>query len=152
VPLRFAPDGSLFAGGTNRGWGSRGNKPFSLERLVWTGKTPFEIHEMRAKPYGFELTFTEPVDAKTAADAKSYQLETYTYIYQADYGSPKVDHTKPDITRIEVGADNRSVKLYIKGLQIGHVHDLKLPGIRSTNGAPLLHPVAYYTLNYIPKS
>src|SRR5262245_32624601 len=38
VPVRFAADGSLFAGGTNRGWGSRGNKPHSLERLVWTGK------------------------------------------------------------------------------------------------------------------
>ena len=35
------------------------HETFALERLVWTGKTPFEIHEMRAKPDGFELTFTE---------------------------------------------------------------------------------------------
>ncbi|MEX0585469.1 MAG: hypothetical protein WD176_02410, partial [Pirellulales bacterium] len=32
------PDGSMFVGGTNRGWGSRGNKPFALERMNWTGK------------------------------------------------------------------------------------------------------------------
>ena len=64
VPIRFAPDGSLIVGGTNRGWGSRGPKPFALERLVWTGKTPFEIHEMHAKPDGFELTFTQPIDAE----------------------------------------------------------------------------------------
>lgn len=151
VPVRFAPDGSLFAGGTNRGWGSTGNKPFSFERVVWTGKTPFEVHEMRARPYGFELTFTEPVDPKTASDAASYKLETYTYIYQADYGSPKVDNTKPEITKIELGADHRSVRLHINGLQIGHVHDLKLPGVRSGMGAPLLHPAAYYTLNYMPR-
>src|SRR5262249_5620059 len=52
VPVRFGQDGSLIVGGTNRGWGSRGTMPFSLDRLVWTGKTPFEIHEMHAKPDG----------------------------------------------------------------------------------------------------
>ena len=70
LPLLFAADGSLFVGGTNRGWGSRGTKPFALERLVWTGKVPFEIHEIHARPDGFELTFTEPVDAEAAGDAE----------------------------------------------------------------------------------
>lgn len=151
VPLRFAPDGSLFVGGTNRGWGSRGNKPFAFERLVWTGKVPFEVHEMRARPDGFELTFTQPVDPKTAADPKSYTLKTYTYIFQSNYGSPEVDHTTPEITRVVVGKDNRSVRLYIRGLQIGHVHELHSNGVRSAEGLPLLHPQAYYTLNYLPK-
>ena len=102
VPVRFAPDGSLIAGGTSRGWGSRGTKSFAVERVVWTGKTPFEIHEMRARPDGFELTFTQPVDPKTAGDPASYKLLTYTYIYQASYGSPEVDHTYPEIDRAEV--------------------------------------------------
>ncbi|HMF15155.1 MAG TPA: hypothetical protein VKE94_22725, partial [Gemmataceae bacterium] len=150
VPLRFAPDGSLFVGGTNRGWGSRGNKPFALERLVWTGKTPFEIQEMRAKPDGFELTFTHPVDPKTAGDSKSYSMKTFTYIYQATYGSPEVDETKPTIDRIEVAADRKSVRLYVNKLMEGHIHELHAPGIRSAVGLPLLHKEAYYTLNYIP--
>src|ERR1700689_388664 len=76
VPVRFAPDGSLVSGGTNRGWGSRGNKAFALDRVVWTGKVPFEIHEIRAKPDGFELTFTHKVDPKTAGDVNSYQMKT----------------------------------------------------------------------------
>jgi hypothetical protein len=150
VPLRFAPDGSLFAGGTNRGWGSRGNKPFSLERLVWTGKTPFEIHEMHAKPDGFELTLTHPVDPKTAGDAKSYSMKTFTYIYQATYGSPEVDETKPTIDRVDVAADGKSVRLYVSKLMEGHIHELTAQGIRSVSGLPLLHKEAYYTLNYIP--
>ncbi len=152
VPARFAPDGSLFVGGTNRGWGSRGNKPFAFERLVWTGKVPFEVHEMRAKPDGFELTFTKSVDPKTAGDVKSYKLGTYTYIYRAQYGSPEVDHTTPTITKVTVGKDKKSVRLYVKGLQIGHVHELHSDGVRSAQGQSLLHPEAYYTLNYIPKS
>jgi hypothetical protein len=150
VPLRFGQDSSLFVGGTSRGWGSRGGKAFAIERLAWTGKVPFEIHEMRARPDGFELTFTQPVDAKTAGDVKSYALKTYTYIYRADYGSPEVDHTTPTIERVTVGADGRSVRLIVRGLQEGHVHELHATGVRSAGRLPLLHREAYYTLNYIP--
>jgi glucose/arabinose dehydrogenase len=142
--------GALFVGTTARGWGARGGKEFSLERINWTGKVPFEIHEMRARPDGFELTFTKPVDAKTAGDVKSYKLKTFDHIYQADYGSPKVDATEPTILRIEVGSDGKSARLFVQGLQEGHVHDLLASGVRSTDDEPLLHPQAYYTLNYIP--
>jgi glucose/arabinose dehydrogenase len=150
VPVRFGPDGSLFVGGTSRGWGSRGNKPFAIERLVWTGKVPFEIHEMRAKPDGFELTFTKPVDPATAGKVDSYRMKTFTYIYQAAYGSPEVDATTPTITKVAVGPDGKSVRLWVDGMQEGHIHDLTAPGVRSAEGEPLLHPQAYYTLNYFP--
>ena len=151
VPVRFGKDGSLFVGGTNRGWGSRGPKPFAVERLVWTGKTPFEIHEMRAKPDGFELTFTKPIDPVTAGKVESYAIKTFTYIFQSSYGSPEVDATTPKITKVTVGPDGKSARLYVAGLQEGHIHDLKAPGVRSRDGEPLLHPQAYYTMNYIPK-
>ncbi|MBI3468268.1 MAG: hypothetical protein HY000_35135, partial [Planctomycetes bacterium] len=97
VPVQFAPDGSLFVGGTNRGWGSRGPRAFALERLVWTGEVPFEILQMHAKPDGFELTFTHPVDPASAGDPNSYRMTTYCYIYQSAYGSPEVDSTSPSI-------------------------------------------------------
>ena len=151
LSLLFAKDGSLFVGGTNRGWGSRGTQPYSLDRLVWTGKTPFEIHQIRARPDGFELTFTEKVDPATAADPQSYKLTTYAYIYQAAYGSPEVDGTEPAITKAEVSPDGLSVRLRVDKLQEGHVHELHLLGVRSAAGRPLLHPAAYYTLNYIPE-
>jgi len=150
LSLEFAPDGSLFVGGTDRGWGARGGKPFALERLVWSGQVPFEIHEMRIKPDGFELTFTEPVDPKSAADPASYTVETYTYIYQSSYGSPEVDQTTPTIREIHVADDGLSARLRLDGLQVGHVHEMHLPGVRSARGEPLLHDAAYYTLNDIP--
>jgi len=150
LALQFASDGSLFVGGTNRGWGSRGSQPYSLDRLIWTGKTPFEIQEMRAKSDGFELTFTEKIDPAIAADFSSYRLTTYTYIYQSQYGSPEVDGTTPTIKKIDVAPDGRSVRLFIDQLQEGHVHELHADGLRSASGRSLLHPVAYYTLNYVP--
>jgi hypothetical protein len=142
---------SLFVGGTNRGWGSRGTKPFSLERIDWSGQTPFEIQEMRAQPDGFELTFTEPVDAEAAGNVQSYSLITYTYIYQADYGSPEVDFTNPTLRSATVSPDGMSVRLVVDGLQAGHIHELTSRGVKSKTGVPLLHPEAYYTLNRIPK-
>lgn len=150
LPMEMVASGSMFVGGTNRGWGSRGNKPFSIERMDWSGKVPFEIHEMRARPDGFELTFTQPVDPATAANVASYSMSTYTYIYQASYGSPEVDATTPTINKAVVSADSRSVRLYLDTLQAGHVHELHSAGVRSAAGLPLLHKEAYYTLNYIP--
>jgi glucose/arabinose dehydrogenase len=151
LSLRMTDRGSLFVGGTNRGWGSRGPKPFALERLDWTDKMPFEIHAMRAKPDGFELTFTEPADPATAGDVKSYALQTYAYIYQSSYGSPEVDFTTPSVESAMVSSDGKSVHLKINGLVAGHIHELVSAGVKSATGQPLLHKEAYYTLNRVPR-
>jgi hypothetical protein len=150
LSLLCAPEASLFVGGTSRGWGSRGTQPYSLDRVLWTGRTPFEVEAMRAQSDGFVLQFTDTVDAATAADPASYRLSTYAYIYQQQYGSPEVDGTTPTISNIQVAGDGRSVRLVVDGLQEGHVHELHLDGVRSARGLTVLHPVAYYTLNYIP--
>ncbi len=151
LSLLLTKEGALFVGGTNRGWGSRGTQPHSLDRIMWSGKVPFEVHEMHAKKDGFELTFTEKVDPASAGDPKSYDLSTYCYIYQAAYGSPEVDHTKPTITKVEVAADGLSARLYIDKIVEGHVHEFTMAGVKSAEGKPLLHNKAYYTLNYIPE-
>lgn len=148
--LEFATDGSLLVYGTDRGWGARGGKPYALQRAVWTGKMPFEIHEMRVKPDGFELTFTEPVDPVTAGAVASYKMETYTYIYQSSYGSPEVDKTTPMIKSATVSADRKSVRLVVDGLAIGHVHELHASGVKSALAQNLLHDAAYYTLFELP--
>jgi hypothetical protein len=150
LSLQFAGDGSLFVYGTARGWGSRGGRPYALQRLVWTGKTPFEVKEMRAAADGFDLLFTAPVDAKSAADPASYTLESYTYIYQGSYGSPEVDHTAPVIKSVVVSAGGLAAHMAVDGLAPGHVHELHLAGVRSAAGEPLLHDAAYYTLNAVP--
>ena len=147
---RMNDGGQLFAGGSDRGWGAKGGRPFNFERVDWTGKTPFEIHEMRARPDGFELTFTEPVDPAAAANPASYRARAFTYIYRSEYGSPEVDDVIPQIAQASVGADGKSVRLIFDTLTKGHIHELHLDGVKSAAGAPLVHPVAYYTLNEIP--
>lgn len=152
IPVRFdQTDGTLFVGGSNRGWASSGSKPFTFERVRWTGKTPFEIKEMKAKSDGFELIFTEPVDAKTAADAANYPMKSWTYIYQSSYGSPEVDESVPEVETAKVSADGLSVRLKVKGLVQGNVHYLDAKALRSAKSGGLVNPEAWYTLNEIPK-
>ncbi len=142
--------GQLFVGGSDRGWGAHGGKPYCFERVDWTGKVPFEIHEMHAKPDGFELTFTEPVDPKTASDPANYKWREFTYIYRAEYGSPEVDDIFPKVTKITVAPDNKSVRFTLDKLTKGDIHEVHVDGVRSADGKPVLHPVGYYTLNEIP--
>jgi glucose/arabinose dehydrogenase len=150
LAVEFARDGSLFVGGTNRGWGSRGPDPYSLDRVTWTGQIPFEVLKMEATPTGFRLTFTHPVDSTTASNPASYDFQAYTYIYQGSYGSPEVDTSTPKVTSAIVSKDRLSVELTLDKLIPDRVYELHTKTLRSTNNLPLLHPNAYYTLNRIP--
>jgi len=147
LALQFAADGSLYVGGTNRGWGSRGAGDFALERVTWTGKVPFEILAMRAVPGGFELEFTEPVDPATATNLEHYAARGFTYIYQADYGSPVVDEAPCPVEKAFASPDGRRVTLTLGSLRKGVIHEVKAPGVRSATGLPLLHDTGWYMLN-----
>ncbi len=152
IAVRMAPSGTLLLGSSDRGWGSRGGLPFDFARVRWTGKVPFEVLEMRARPEGFALTFTQPVDVASAKDAASYEMEAWTYIWQESYGSPEVDPVKPKVEVVSVSEDGLQVELKVTPLTKGHVHALKAKGLKSRDeGLPLLHPVGYYTLNEIPR-
>lgn len=151
IPARMGQDATLFVGGSNRGWAARGGKNFTFERVRWTGKTPFEMHEMHAKPDGFVITFTEPIDASSAKKIDSYKAAAWTYIYQKGYGSPEVDKVTPVIDKVTVAPDKKSIHLKVSGLTRGHVHHFNLNGVKSSSGKTLWHPDVYYTLNEIPK-
>ncbi|MES2692561.1 MAG: hypothetical protein V4773_03740 [Verrucomicrobiota bacterium] len=150
IRLEFLPDGSLLSGETNRGWNSSGTRSFGLERIRWNGTVPFEIRTMRAQPDGFILEFTQPIDARAATDPKSYEGSSYTYTYQQKYGSPEIDPQPVVVTKAELMADGKSVRLVCTGLRKGFVHELSVNGIRSSKGAAVANPIGYYTLNRIP--
>ncbi len=145
--LVFGPDGSLYAGMTNRGWGSVGGYPYGLERLVFTGVVPLEIHSVELSRSGFDLTFTKPLDVATAERTAAYSVQSYTYHYWSTYGSPELDRQPVAIDHVTVSEDARRVSLAVTGLKKGHVYEIHLDGVRSETGEVVLHPEAYYTLN-----
>lgn len=152
IRVKMGEDGSLIAGMTNRGWGSKGNRPYGMQRLEWTGETPFEIRTMEATPEGFRLTFTRPADPATASEPSNYSMKSYTYLLHSPYGSPETDTAPVTVKLAQISGDNLTVNLICEPLRAGYVHELRLDGVRDEAGEPLLHPDAYYTLIEIPKA
>ena len=151
IRLVWGLDGSMFVGQTSRGWSATGKSPFGIQRLVWTGQTPFEIKTIRSRPDGFNLTFTLPVDATTAGNPASYSLNSFTYKYHHTYGSPIINAEPLAIKGIVLSADGLSARLVLDETKLrkGYIHEIKAEGIKSKEGLSLLHPVGYYTLNEI---
>jgi hypothetical protein len=148
--LVFGPDGSLFVGQTDRGWGSQGGKPYGLQRLVYTGEVPFEIHSMRLTKAGFDLTFTKPLDVESAKRQAAYSLLSFTHNYWGTYGSPEVDRHAEKVRAVSVSEDRKKVSLTVSGFHPGRIYELRLDGVKSADGDSVLHPEAYYTLNELP--
>ncbi len=149
--MAWGTDNAMYVGGTNRGWGSTGKEPYGLERMVWTGKTPFEMKAVHAMPDGFEIEFTSPVDKTTAENVDNYIVSSYTYKYHAVYGSPMVNIDDNAVRGAKATADGLKVRIVVDGLREGYIHDIKPEGVRSAQGKlPVLHPQAFYTLNSIP--
>lgn len=148
--MAFGKDGSLFVGETNRGWGSAGTTTAGIERLVWTGKIPFEIKTIKAMPDGFEIEFTKPVNKATAQDFKNYNVESFIYKYHPVYGSPPVDKKDCPVKGIKLSNDGLKVRILVNELRHHFIHEIKLEGLKDEDGKPLLHNTSFYTLNNIP--
>jgi azurin/glucose/arabinose dehydrogenase len=149
--LRWGQDGSLFGGMTSRGWSSTGKSNYAVQRLAWTGQMPFEMKTLQARPDGFLVEFTKPVDPATAADTANYQLTSFTYKYHSNYGSPIINGQPARLRGVIVAPDGLSARLVVEGtLREKYIYEVKAEGLKAQSGEALLHPVGYYTLNAIP--
>jgi hypothetical protein len=107
---------------------------------------------MRATPSGFRITTTQPVDRASALDPKSWSMSSYTYWYFEPYGSPEIQTKQLVVTPKSVSDDGLSIEIAVDGLRPTFVHELRAAGLkRAADGTPLLHDLAMYTLNRIPK-
>ncbi len=145
--LAFGPDGALYVGETNRGWGSVGGKPYGLQRVNFTGGLPFEVYSVKLTRDGFDLTFTRPLDPAAAKRADAYAVKSFTYVYHSTYGCPETDTRAEKITNVSVSKDRKTVSLAVPGLRKGRVYEFRLTGVKSAYGEAVLHPEAYYTVN-----
>ncbi len=149
--MSWGSDGNLFVGQTNRGWGSVGKDLFGLQRLIWTGKMPFEMKAVRATPDGFEIEFTQPVDKKSAINPDAYQITGFIYKYHPVYGSPVINDKICALKGIKISDDGLKVRIALDGLREKYIHEIKAIGVKNSDGLNLLHNAAYYTLNSTPQ-
>lgn len=148
--LEWGADNALFVGMSDRGWNSKAPFRYGLQRLEWTGKMPFEFRTIKAKPDGFELEFTSPVNKVSAANAANYQITGFDYRYHQKYGSEVYDKEECEIQGIRISEDGLTVRLILSGIREGYIHEIKCAGLKSDADTPLLHDFGYYSLNAIP--
>ena len=149
IPMRLSHDGTLFVGGSSRGWASSGGDAFNFERVRWTGKKPFEMEKIEVLKDGFKVTFTEPV---ADLDDAKVNCEAWTYQYRSKYGSPEIDKLKPEVLSVSFDSrDKQSIRIKLDKMTVGHVHHLSFDSFKASAGKELWHKDAYYTLNQIPK-
>jgi hypothetical protein len=154
---RFRPqDGQFYVTGL-KGWQTRGAKDGALHRVRFTGKpvrmpTGIEVGKDEVK-----ITFTCALDRTTAADADSYNVEQWNYIWSKDYGSPEVtvdDPTKKghDTVKVESVAlsnDAKTITLKIPGLRPVMQQKISMK-LDAADGTPLEYDV-FQTINRVPK-
>ena len=150
--LAFSPQGELIVGRVGEGDWARGKPGHGLQKIVYSGKTPFEIHSIQLVNDGFVLHFTKPVNPAVCGKPALYQLSHYHYKFSAAYGSPKADVKPVAVKSVEIADDQRSVFLKIDGLTARKVYQFKLPGLADRAGKKLRHHMAYYTLNELSDS
>lgn len=133
--LKFAPDGSLYVGMSNRGWSSLGNRSYGLQKVNFNGEVPLAIKEMRAVKGGFEVELTK------AVKVKEFTMVSYTYNYASSYGGPEVRRMYRKVVASPVDGKPGTYSLQVDALPEMYVYELKakLPW-----GKEL---AAYYTLN-----
>lgn len=150
IKLQWGPDNQIYVGMTSRGWGATGQELYGLQRLKWNGTIPFEMQKVNAESNGFTISFTKPVDVESASDINNYGIRDFTYRYDSSYGSPVINQQDKHVARAEVAEDRMSVRLYVDGLREGYINEIDAEGVRSAEGANLLHSAGYYSLNNLP--
>jgi glucose/arabinose dehydrogenase len=149
----FAPDGTMFVGLTNRGWG--GAPPADgIARVRWTGRAPMEMQTVRLLKdeagSGFDVGFTLPIAASCTPSAADVSIVQYDYNSWWDYGSPEMHVTPVEVTSAAIGPDRRHLRVHAPKLAAGMCARIVLRGVVGAGDQgdePLLHPQADYTVN-----
>ena len=150
--LCWGPDSALYVGGVGMvgGWSWK-EKQYGLQKLKYNGEVVFEMLAIRAKPKGFEIEFTEPLERTEPLAPSGFDVQQWRYEGTSGYGGPKLDLKKLKITKMDISADRKRIFLEIAGLRKEHVVYFMLPeGLTSVSGQDLWSSEAWYTLNNIP--
>ena len=150
VRLCFAPDGTLFTGFTDRGWGGQ-PPPDGIARIRWTGETPMEMQHVHLLQDGVEVTFTDAVAKDVTLSPADVHLVQYDYDYWWEYGSPVRHLTERACKSVAFSPDRKRATVKIDALEAGMVLRMKLSNVRAEDGRPLLHDEMAYTINELPE-
>jgi len=150
IRATFDKKGQLWLGQTARGWAAKGEQPFGLQKVVWDGTLPFELHSIKLTEKGFRLNFTKEVDPETIS-AAAFTVSQWHYRYGGQYGSPKLDEETVKVEEVVVSADGKQIDLVLP-LTTDRVVKIDFSGIKGLSESKASTAIVYYTLNQLLSS
>jgi hypothetical protein len=111
-------DGQVYVCGL-KGWQTSATRDGGFYRVRYTGKPvrlPTAFHALKDCA---QLTFSVPLDAKSATDAANYSVERWNYRWTGAYGSPEYSvvnpdekkHDKLEVKNVQLSPDGRTLTL-----------------------------------------
>jgi hypothetical protein len=146
------PDGALFGGAlgvATAGWNFQ-NVLGGITKWTPNQKGIMDIVAIRSNQTGFDLEFTEPLNA---ADIKPDNFWVVSYAYNQwaeDYGGTPEDVKKEKIIALESSMDRKQLAMTVEGLAKSRVYNFFIKSdLKSEAGNKIHFPFAWYTLNEI---
>ena len=78
-------------------------------------------------------------------------MSSFTYVYNSNYGGPEVDTRAETVGATAISKDGKTLTVPVENLRKGRVYEFRIDGPKTRDGEAVLHPEAYYTLNYLVK-
>lgn len=139
--LEWSPDGKqLYVGQTVRGWGTPSE---GIQRLSFTGKTPFDVEQIKLTKTGFELTTTLPV---ANLDEAEISINSFHYQDSFKYGGGQLDKKTIPVTKTTNSGD-KAFSIDLESLQAGKVYHIAIKNLKAKDGSKLYNENFYYTAN-----
>jgi hypothetical protein len=153
---RFNPrDGQLYVCGL-RGWQTTAARDGCFQRVRFTGGTLRSLTDWKVTAAGLDLTFSCPLEAKSAADPDNYAVQRWDYRWSKEYGSAEYKVSDPkakgrDEVTVEsatLSPDGRTVRLKLADHRPAMQALLRIK-VRSADGAEIKQE-AYTTIHRVP--
>jgi hypothetical protein len=138
-----------------RGWQTDAVKDAGFYRMRYTGKKANLPVDLKVRPGEIAITFSDPLDEKSAADPDNYNVERWNYRWTENYGSkqymvsnPKKEgHDPLEVESASVSPGGKTITLKINDLQ--PVMQMKIQyNLKSADGAKVRNMI-HHTINVV---
>jgi len=156
--LRFNPsDGQLYVCGM-KGWETNASRDGCLQRVRYTGKPVCLPADLHVRKDAIAITFTCPLDPKTANDEQSFGIEQYNYRWTGKYGSEKYKVSNPrqigsdevEVKSARLQSDGKTIVLEVPGLRPVMQMSIQMH-LTAADGTPIECQIDN-TINHVPGS
>jgi hypothetical protein len=138
-----------------RGWQTSATKDAGFYRVRFTGKPANVPVDMHVAPGAIKITFSEPLDRKSAENADNYNIQRWNYRWKQNYGSPHFKVSNPqqqghddiEVEEATLSPDGRTLTLKVADLQ--PVMQMKIAyQLKAADGSPVRSAI-HHTINVV---